>query len=436
MCALGYSRAMPTLAAIVVALLLVAPFAAQAQLPSFRVWPDTVPPCNGTLQDCIDGSLADDAIDVATNGPIDETLLLNRSLELAAAPGFRPVLAAGRGILSFPDGGDRFYLIKGFRLLDGNISIYNPVSGWLNAWVLDNEADGIAVGASYTGGPLSFRIEDNVLTPEFGQMTGILVFATNAYGGGVQTNTVKGNTVTMPPTNDAVGISVSVADGSMTADVVGNRVTGSFYRAGIEFSGDASPLTTRVVDNLTVGATEVGILVLAEGTDGVRDVDVVNNTVAGNTIGILVALRDARIANNVITGSATTGLQLAPSGPAVVINDHNLFHDNAEDLNGQAAGPGSVFADPRYLDQVDFRPRPSSPVVDAGADDALPAGLTTDLAGEPRVLGTVDIGAYEVPEPAGWLATGAAAAGLALGARRRRGRWGRSKKKRGFRGRE
>jgi hypothetical protein len=427
---------MPTLAAIVVALLLAAPFAAQAQLPSLRVWPDTMPPCNGTLQACIEASLADDAIDVATNGPIDESLFLHRSLELAAAPGFRPVLAAGRGISAISDGGDRFYLVKGFRLLDGTISISSPFSGWLNAWVLDNEADGIAVGASQTGGPLSFRIEDNVLTPEFGQTTGIFVYASNAYGGGVQTNTVKGNTVTMPPTNDAVGISVSVADGSMTADVVGNRVTGSFYLAGIELSGDASPLTARVVGNLAVGAAEVGILVRAEGTDGVRDVDVVNNTVAGNKFGIIVAQRDARIANNVITGSAISGLQVAPSGAAVVLNDHNLFYDNDVDLDNQAAGPGSVFADPQYLDEVEFRPRPTSPVVDAGADDALPAGLTTDLAGEPRVLGTVDIGAYEVPEPAGWLATGAAAAGLALGARCRRGRRGRSKKKRGFRGRE
>lgn len=410
---------MPTLAGIVVTLLLAAPFAARAQLPSFRVWPDTLPPCDGTLQACIDGSSADDAIDVATNGPIDESLILNRSLELAAAPGFRPVLAAGRYIQATSDGGDRFYLIKGFRLLDGTISVGNLVSGWLNAWVLDNEADGITVGSFDTGGPLSFRIEDNVLAPEFGQTTGILVYASSAYGGGVQTNTVKRNTVTLPPTNDAVGILVTVEDGSMTVDAIGNRVTGSFYDTGIQVSGDESPLTTLVANNLVSGAEGVGILVYGQGSDGVRDVDIVNNTVAGNAYGISVGQRDARIANNVITGSETTGLSLGLSAPAIV-NDHNLFFGNVADTSGQPAGPGSVFADPRYADLADLRPRPTSPVVDAGADDALPAGLTTDLAGEPRVLGTVDIGAYEVPEPSGGLAMGAAATGLALGGWRRR----------------
>lgn len=399
---------------------LAVPLPALAQLPSFRVWPDTTPPCNGTLQACIDGSFADDAIDVATNGPIDETLVLNRSLELAAAPGFRPVFAAGRGIQNNPDGGDRFYLIRGFRLLDGSIAISNLNSGLLRAWILDNEANRITVGALDTGGPLSFRIEDNVVTPAFGDLTGILVYATRAFGGGVQTNTVKGNTVELPPTNDAVGIALGASEGSLVADVIGNRVTGSFYAAGIQWSSDASPLSGRIVNNLAVGATDgVGISIGGYLADGVRDFEIVNNTVVGNRFGISAGQRDVRVANNVIVGSET-GLSLIPLSGADVSNDHNLFFDNDEDSPNQAPGAGSVFAAPLFANTVDYRPRASSPVVDAGADDALPPGTTTDLAGAPRVLGTVDIGAYEVPEPAAGLA--AEAALLALAAVRRRTR--------------
>ena len=81
------------------------------------------------------------------------------------------------------------------------------------------------------------------------------------------------------------------------------------------------------------------------------------------------------------------------------------------------AGPGSIFADPLFGDLADLRPRPTSPVVDGGADDALPLAVTTDLAGDPRRIGTVDIGAYEVPEPSAALA--AAAALLALAVRSR-----------------
>jgi len=411
-----------TLVRIVVLLLVAAPIAAQAQLPSFRIWPDTLPPCDTTLQACINGSGADDAIDVATNGPIDETLILNRSLELAAVPGFRPMLAANRGILALPDGGDRFYLIKGFQLLGGTISIANHVSGWLNAWVLDNEAEGISVGSFNTGGPLSFRIEGNVVTPEIGNLSGILVYATNAFGGGVQTNTVAGNTVTMPPTNDATAIDVSAQDGSMTADIVGNRVTGAFYKVGIRVSADESPLNTLVANNLVSGATAPfgsGIVVFGQGSDGVRDVDIVNNTVAGNVRGIMVGQRDARVANNIISGNTLTGLTLGLAAPAIV-NDHNLFFGNDLDTEGQPAGPGSLFVDPHYTDLVDFRPLPTSPVVDGGADDAVPAKITTDFAGDPRRIGTVDIGAYEVPEPSA--ALGAAAALLALVIRSRSAR--------------
>ena len=406
---------MSTRIGIAIAFVLAVHFPAHAQLPSFRVWPDTDAPCNGTLQACINGSLADDAIDVATNGPIDETLLLNRSIEIQAAPGFHPALAAGRGILALPDGGDRFYVIQGFKLPDGTISIGNNQAGGLTAWVFDNEADGIAVGALASGGPLSFRIEGNTLTPDFGEPGGILVYAAEAFGGGNQTNTVKGNTVILPPTNDAEGISLSVSNGNLAADVVGNRVTGSFYNAGIALRGDASPLTARIANNLVTGATAsgVGILVFAQGTDGVRDVDIVNNTLAGNSSGIAVSQRDARVANNVITGNAI-GLDLNPFGPAVVVNDHNLFFDNADDAAGQPAGPGSVFADPEYLDLVEFRPSPMSAVVDAGADDALPNSFTIDLAGDPRRIGTLDIGAYEVPEPSAGLAASAAFAGLAV----------------------
>src|SRR5690606_29348717 len=37
-----------------------------------------------------------------------------------------------------------------------------------------------------------------------------------------------------------------------------------------------------------------------------------------------------------------------------------------------------------------------SPAIDAGDNSALPAGITTDLDGKPRIVnGTVDLGAYE-----------------------------------------
>lgn len=63
-------------------------------------------------------------------------------------------------------------------------------------------------------------------------------------------------------------------------------------------------------------------------------------------------------------------------------------------------GPNNLFGlDPLFRDTAsgDYSLLPCSPLLDAGSNAAA-AGLLTDLAGGPRILGgTVDIGAYEAP---------------------------------------
>lgn len=55
---------------------------------------------------------------------------------------------------------------------------------------------------------------------------------------------------------------------------------------------------------------------------------------------------------------------------------------------------------PEFVDYpIDLRLASGSPAVDAGLNDILPIGLTTDLAGNPRIAGSsVDLGAFEFPE--------------------------------------
>lgn len=64
-------------------------------------------------------------------------------------------------------------------------------------------------------------------------------------------------------------------------------------------------------------------------------------------------------------------------------------------LNDNIFGSDPLFVNP---DSGDYHLQPCSPLLNAGSNAAA-AGLTTDLAGNPRILGgTVDIGAYEAPE--------------------------------------
>src|SRR5690606_29599772 len=69
-------------------------------------------------------------------------------------------------------------------------------------------------------------------------------------------------------------------------------------------------------------------------------------------------------------------------------------------------GGNNIDGDPLFMTPInpadapttagDLRLRPGSPAIDAGDDGALPPGVTTDLAGGPRLIGgAVDMGGYE-----------------------------------------
>ena len=74
------------------------------------------------------------------------------------------------------------------------------------------------------------------------------------------------------------------------------------------------------------------------------------------------------------------------------------------DIQGLAPGLGNIDADPLFVEAAsgNLRLLPGSPAIDAGENDAVPPGITTDLDGSPRFVdykntgtATVDMGAYE-----------------------------------------
>jgi GH25 family lysozyme M1 (1,4-beta-N-acetylmuramidase) len=68
------------------------------------------------------------------------------------------------------------------------------------------------------------------------------------------------------------------------------------------------------------------------------------------------------------------------------------------DIEGGYAGSGNINADPLFVDAANnnLQLQDNSPCINVGSNAALPANVTTDLAGIPRIInGTVDMGAYE-----------------------------------------
>jgi hypothetical protein len=120
-----------------------------------------------------------------------------------------------------------------------------------------------------------------------------------------------------------------------------------------------------------------------------------------------------------IISSILWGNRAADDSPRAQIADDAEYNDPGVGhslVQGGWPGAGNLDADPLFVrnpmpgpdgdwgtaddDYGDLRLRPGSPAIDAGDTAAVPAGVTTDLAGQPRVQGSaVDMGAYE-SEPA------------------------------------
>ncbi|MGB9625547.1 MAG: PKD domain-containing protein [Phycisphaerae bacterium] len=85
----------------------------------------------------------------------------------------------------------------------------------------------------------------------------------------------------------------------------------------------------------------------------------------------------------------TQAAQIGGSAPAI-------SYSCVEGWTGSLGGTGNIGTDPLFAATNDFRLRTGSPCIDKGSNAALPAGVTTDRDGQPRIFNAVvDMGAYE-----------------------------------------
>jgi hypothetical protein len=124
-----------------------------------------------------------------------------------------------------------------------------------------------------------------------------------------------------------------------------------------------------------------------------------NSTLAGNTAAALVRAQNITMVNCIAWGNTVTSV-FEGGAPVVTYSV----------VQGGVAGAGNLNTDPLFLNPPGgaYSLRPGSPAIDAANNNAVPAGVTTDLAGNPRFfddpatpdtgVGTppiVDMGAFE-----------------------------------------
>ena len=123
---------------------------------------------------------------------------------------------------------------------------------------------------------------------------------------------------------------------------------------------------------------------------------VTNCTFSNNTGGIPGMYNEWQ-SNPTVTNSILWG-----NGDGAIDQIVNVFESTAtvtySDVQGSYEGTGNIDADPIFRDALngDYRLLSGSPCIDVGNNAAVPADVTTDLDGNPRIQGLcVDMGAFE-----------------------------------------
>jgi hypothetical protein len=408
---------------LILPLLLVVPGLAASQ--GFT-WPSASPPCNSTLQACVDGALVGGAIDIDSDAPTSivapgqTELVIGKALALRAAPGRVPRFPAGIGIhVNFTSAYD--VDVEGL-VLGGGAGLQataTNASGTARLGVrrMRFEHRGVAgfgVEATQNGtGTLELDIDDNRYLRTGG--AGNFFFAV-AEAGRIS-GRVRYNRVDVPDGgSSAYGIAaIAAANGTFDLSIHANQIRGAFVVGAIcGISGHETPvkLTTprlRAASNVVVGAPRrSGVGVCAYSGTVPIEAEVSNNTLLQLGLGMVFGPRPfstppapepvtGYFANNLVAYNTTGATRFAVA--AGVSNSHNLFFGNGSNGTGFTAGTGTLFTNPLLTSQEVPYLGAGSPAIDAGTPDAVPAPAVLprlDADGHRRSKGsTVDIGAFE-----------------------------------------
>jgi len=248
--------------------------------------------------------------------------------------------------------------------------------------IAGNTAQGTDVAS---GGGVSGNHSDLTLTTC--TITGNTAHGDHAYGGGIHLDDSNNPTIT-------------------NCTITWNTAYGNYVYGGGACCVNSNPTATNctITCNRAQGYGAWGGGVYCEESSPT----ISNCTIAGNTAdgdhsyggGVCVDHSDPAITNSILWDDTPDEVYFYPDSPVIAYCD----------VQGGWSGTGNIDADPRFADpdNGDYHFLPCSPCIDAGDNDAVPEGITSDLDGSPRFVDDphmadtgngdppiVDMGAYE-----------------------------------------
>ncbi len=403
---------------------------APAAMAASFFWPDTVAPCNTSLQACIDGAAAPSIIYIVTDNAVNtglpgQDVVLDRSIGLVAGNGYRPVFPVGTGIVSAPNVSIEAS-VRGITLRDAGINLLPSAGGSFTiekVQFLDNVGSSGINFEAFGTAPVYLRVHDNEYLRRGGAGNFLAVQSRLAPISGE----VSFNRVSIPDTDSsAYGILIaSTGSGGFDFTVANNEVRSGFAYGGIcalstVATGTAGSSAIRIHGNVMVPRRRgFGSAICVFGGEGAIEARVTHNTIVGFDSAISLITRpfspptstqpiSGYVLGNLLAYNDTAFRRdgIAAVSGSQVSNGQNLFFGNGVNFTGSApatAGTGTITSDPLlYSLQFPYL-MAGSPAIGAGNFLSLPAGLPLlDADGTRRfknVAGgggnVIDIGAYE-----------------------------------------
>jgi hypothetical protein len=397
--------------------------AAASTQATAHTWPNLtgVGSCQSTLQACIDVAAPGDTIVVGNDDllipdghtAINESIIINKSLTLAGAAGVDAVFTPGHTInVGSPLSGAMNLTLDHLVLHDTHM-VVDHLSDTASTYTLsrfrveDTDSGACAIYFSSNGsGTPTFNFGDGDLhfhRRSATSSTADAVCATGTNGGTWYVNFFR-NRVRIDHGAIYGGMSITSVNAGYVS-FMSNQIVGNDFKYGIRtLITPGSPANSLdVLSNVVDGQGSDGESAIALHMTNTT-LRAINNTSVNNQRGLLVARFGAdstsgRVANNLVAFNRADGLYIASDVAVTVSNGYNLVYGNASDLF--TPGGGTIVGDPGIASV--WNPRPtalSSLAVGTGNLADVPVfpfvGPGFDADGEPRVIASVDIGAYEL----------------------------------------
>jgi uncharacterized protein YgiM (DUF1202 family) len=216
----------------------------------------------------------------------------------------------------------------------------------------------------------------------------------NNAGGGIYnasgTLTITNSTISG---NSAGGGGGGIDNDFGTATITNSAISGNSATNG-DGGGIFNTNTLTITNSTISGNSAAGFLTVGGGIINYGTLEITNSTISGNSAsgggGIYNSSSTLTLNNSIIANSTSGGD--CESGGGTTNASHSLIEGGLTCVSGTSTN--NLSGDPAL--DGSLRLQAGSPAIDAGSNALIPSGVTTDLAGNPRIAnGTVDMGAYE-----------------------------------------